>query len=145
MDEMKTKAITEWPVPKGVKDVQRFLGLANFYRQFVEGFSKVAAPMNKVLWKDQVWEWKEEQQKAFETLKVWFTSNPILVTADLMKLLRVEADTSDYATGAILSMKCDDEKWRPCAFYSKLLNDVERNYDVHDKEILGIIRALEAW
>ena len=101
--------------------------------------------MNKVLWNDQVWEWKEEQQRAFETLKARFTSNPILVTADLMKPLRVEADASDYAMGAILSMKCDDEKWRSCAFYSKSLNDVERNYDVHDKEMLGIIRALEAW
>jgi hypothetical protein len=59
--------------------------------------------------------------------------------------LRVESDASDYATGAILSMKCDDEKWRPCTFYSKSLNDVERNYDAHDKEMLGIIRALEAW
>ena len=54
-------------------------------------------------------------------------------------------DASDYATGAVLSMKGEDEKWRPCAFYSKSLSNVERNYDVHDKEMLGIIRALEAW
>ena len=81
----------------------------------------------------------------FDTLKVKFTTNPILTTLNLEQPLRVESDTSDYATGAILSMKCKDNKWRPCAFYSKLLSNVERNYDVHDKEMLGIIRALEAW
>ena len=57
----------------------------------------------------------------------------------------MEADALDYATGAMLSMQGEDEKWRPCAFYSKSLSDVERNYAVHDKEMLGIIRALEAW
>ena len=81
----------------------------------------------------------------FDTLKARFTSYPILITADPEKPLRVEADASDFATGAVLSMKGEDEKWRPCAFYSKSLSDVERNYDVHDKEMLGIIRALEAW
>ena len=57
----------------------------------------------------------------------------------------MESDASDYAMGTILSMKCKDDKWRPCTFYSKLLSDVKRNYNVHDKEMLGIIRALEAW
>lgn len=57
----------------------------------------------------------------------------------------MESDSSDYATGAVLSMQCEDEKWRPCAYYSKSLSEVERNYDIHDKELLGIIRALENW
>ena len=61
------------------------------------------------------------------------------------KELRVESDASDYATGAVLSMKCDDDKWHPCAYLSKGMTDVERNYNVHDKEMLGIMRALEAW
>ena len=82
MDEVKTKAITDWPVPKKVKDVQRFLGLANFYRRFVENFSKIATPMNKLLRKEQQWEWKEKQQNAFDTLKARFTTNPILTTPD---------------------------------------------------------------
>jgi len=59
--------------------------------------------------------------------------------------LQIESDASDFATGAILSMKCEDDKWRPCGFYSKSLSDVERNYDVHDKEMLSIIRVLEQW
>ena len=63
---------------------------------------------------------------------------------DTTKELRVEANTSDYATGAVLSMKDDDGKWHPCAYLSKGLNDVERNYDVHDKELLEVMCALEA-
>jgi hypothetical protein len=82
-------------------------------------------PMNMLLRKDQKWEWKEAQQNTFDTLKERFISNLILVTPDLEKPLRVESDSSDYATGAILSMKCDDEKWRPCTFYSKSLSDVK--------------------
>ena len=78
-------------------------------------------------------------------LKAWFTTNPILMTPDPEKLLRVEADASYYAMGAISSIKCDDEKWRPYTYYLKSLSDVERNYDIHDKEMLGIIRVLKAW
>ena len=82
MDETKMKAITDWPVLRTVKDVRSFLGLANFYQCFVDGFSKIAAPMNKLLRNDQTWEWKEEQQEVFDTLKVKFTTNPILTTPD---------------------------------------------------------------
>jgi len=79
------------------------------------------------------------QQKAFDKLKRGFVEGPILVAADYMCPLCVESDASDSATGAVLSMLCEDEKWHPCAFLSKGLNDVERNYDMHDKEVLGII------
>ena len=81
MDEVKVKVITEWPVLKKVKDMQSFLGLANFYRRFVEGFSKIATPLNKLIRKDQPWEWMEAQQTVFDTLKAQFTSYPILITA----------------------------------------------------------------
>ena len=145
MDEVKVKVITEWPVLKKVKDVQSFLGLANFYQRFIEGFSKIMTPVNKLIRKDQPWEWMNQQQNAFDTLKMRFTSYPILIMADPEKLLQVEADALDYATGTVLSMQGEDEKWRPCAFYSKSLSDVKRNYDVRNKEMLGIIRALEAW
>jgi len=59
--------------------------------------------------------------------------------------MRVEADASDYATGGVLSTKCEDGKWRPVAFISKLLNTTEQNYKIHDKEMLAVIRYLEAW
>ena len=71
-------------------------------------------------------------------------TEPVLVTSDLDKEMRVEADTSDFATGGVLSIKCEDERWRPVAYISKSLNEAERNYEIHDKELLVIIRCLEA-
>ena len=87
----------------------------------------------------------ERQQKAFEELKKRFTTEPVLMTPDLDREIRVEVDASDFATGGVLSMKCEDEKWRPVAYISKLLNEAKRNYEIHDKEMLAIIRCLEAW
>ena len=145
MDPIKVEAITSWPIPKRVKDVQAFLGLGNFYRRFIKNFSKIAFPLHNLTRKKVVWRWGELQQRTFEELKRKFVEAPVLVPVDFTRPLRVESDASDYATGAVLSMLCEDEKWHPCAFLSKGLNDVERNYDVHDKEMLGIIRALEAW
>ena len=72
-------------------------------------------------------------------MKKKFTTEPVLVTPDLDKEIRVEADASDFATGGVLSMKCEDEKWRPVAYISKLLNEAKRNYEIHDKEMLAII------
>jgi len=81
----------------------------------------------------------------FEELKERFTMEPVLVTPELNKEMRVEADVSDFITKGILSMKCEDEKWRPVAYISKLLNKAERNYEIYDKEILVIIRCLKVW
>jgi len=85
------------------------------------------------------------QQKASDELKRIFTSKPVLVAPDLDKEFRVEADASNYATGGVLSMKCSDEKWRPVTFISKSLSNPERNYEIHNKEILAVVRCLEAW
>ena len=139
MDPIKVEAITSWPTPTKVKDVQAFLGLANFYRRFVRNFSKIAAPLHNLTRKGVVWRWGGTQERTFEELKRKFVEGPVLAPVDFTRPLRVESDASDYATGAVLSMLCEDEKWHPCAFLSKGLNDVERNYDVHDKEMFGVI------
>jgi len=70
---------------------------------------------------------------------------PVLASPDLDKEFRVETDASNYAAGGVLSMKCSDELWRPVAFILKSLSDTERNYEIHDKEMLAVIRCLEAW
>ena len=93
--------------------------------------------------KDRKWEWTERQEEVFKKLKEKFTQELMLVVLDLDKKIRMEMDTSDYATGNVLSMKCEDGKWRPVAFLSKLFNETERNYEIHDKEMLVIIRGLE--
>jgi len=94
--------------------------------------------------KEQKWKWEKEQEKAFEKLKVKFTTEPVLAIPDINREMRVEADASDYMTGGVLLTKCEDEKWRPVAFISKLLNTIEQNYKIHDKEMLAVIRCLEA-
>jgi len=77
-------------------------------------------------------------------MKEIFTTRPLLVAPDLDKEFRVEADVSNFATGGVLSIKCEDGKWRPVAYISKLLNKMEHNYEIHDKEMLAVIRCLEA-
>jgi len=95
--------------------------------------------------KEEKWKWGDEQQGAFEQLKQVFTSRPLLVAPDINKEFRVEANTSNFATGGVLSVKCEDGKWRPVAYISKSLNETEWNYEIHDKEMLAVICCLEAW
>ena len=111
MEEDKVAGVLKWPMPQCIRDMRKFLGLANYYRHFVKDFAKVALPMNKLTRKDEKWKWKGEQQKAFEQLKEIFTSRPMLVTPDLDKEFRVEADASNFATGGVLSVKCEDKLW----------------------------------
>ena len=91
------------------------------------------------------WKWTDKCQNAFEKLKNIFILQPVLSMVDTMKPLCIESDASEYATGAVLSMLQDDGKWHPCAYLSKGFNDTECNYNVHDKEMMGIMHALEAW
>ena len=105
----------------------------------------VARPLHDMVKKDKKWEWTERQEETFKELKKRFTEEPVLVAPDIDKKMRMEVDASDYAMGGVLSMECGDGLWRPVAFLSKSLNETERNYEIHDKEMLAIIRGLEAW
>jgi len=111
----------------------------------VKDFARIAKPLHKMTRKETKWSWRERQQKAFEELKERFMTEPVLVTPDLDREMRVEADASDFAMDGVLSMKCENERWRPVAYISKSLNKAERNYEFHDKEMLAIIWCLEAW
>ena len=143
MKEEKVKGVLDWLTPKCVKDVQKFLGLANYYCQFIQGFISIARPLHNMVKKDQKWEWTKRQKRVFKDLKEKFTRKPVLAALDLDRKMRIEVDTLDYATGEILSMECKDRRWRPVAYLSKSLNEMERNYEIHDKEMLAVIRGLE--
>ena len=101
--------------------------------------------MNILTRKDVKWQQGGEQQQAFDKLKRIFTTRPVLAALDLDKEFRVEADASNYATGGVLSVKSSNGMQRPVAFISKPLSDTERNYKIHDKEMLAVFRCLEAW
>ena len=110
MEEDKVAGVLNWPVPKTVRDVRKFLGLANYYRQFVKDFAKIARPLNNLTRKKEKWKWGNEQQGAFKQLKQVFTSRPLLVVLDIDKEFRVEANVSNFITGGVLSVKCEDDK-----------------------------------
>ena len=101
--------------------------------------------MHDTVKKDRKWEWTEKQEKAFKELKKRFIQEPVLAMLDLDKKIRIEVDASDYATGGVLLMEGENGKWRLVRFLSKSLNKTERNYKIHDKEMLVIIRGLESW
>ena len=104
----------------------------------------MAKPLHDMVKKDKKWEWTEKQEKAFKELKEWFTKEPVLAALDIDKKMRMEVDASDYTMGGVLSMECKDGLWRLVAFLSKSLNETERNYEIYNKEMLAIVRGLEA-
>jgi len=145
MDPVKIAGVKDWPVPTCLTEVQSFLGFVNFYRRFIQDFADIAQPLHALQKKDTPWKWEGEQQEAFQKLKDCVTSAPVLVHPDLEKPYKLETDSSNYASGAVLSQPGTDGKWHPVGFYSKSLDETQRNYDIHDKELLSVVRALEEW
>jgi len=144
MDPVKVAGVCDWPTPENWTDVQAFIGFVNFYHRFIQDFSTIARPLFDLTRSDQAWNWDVKEQEAFEGLKMAVTTAPVLVSPQDSEPFRIEADSSDFASGAVLSQRLPrEEKWHPVAFYSKSLSPVERNYEIHDKEMLVIIRALE--
>jgi hypothetical protein len=103
MDPKKTKAVKEWQPPKNVKGVQTFLGFANFYHRFIQGFSALAAPLSALTQKDTPFLWTIQTEAAIQALKQALTTAPILQQFDPEKLIIVETDASDYVSAGILS------------------------------------------
>jgi hypothetical protein len=146
MDPVKIAGVVEWPTPGSKKEVQSFLGFTNFYRHFIKGFSDLARPLFDLTQNNSDWHWEGVERSAFEAIRKHVVSAPILIFPNDSQPFRVEVDSSNFATGAVLSQQSpSDNMWHPVAYYSKSLNAVERNYEIHDKEMLAIIRALEDW
>ena len=145
MDPIKLKAINDWEPPKTVKQVQAFLGFANFYRRFIRDYSKMVRPLTELTRKDTPFVWSQDCQTTFDTLKKWFIEEPILQIPNQDKPFQIECDASKVATGAVLRQQGPDGLWHPCAYLSRSFTQAERNYQIYDRELLAIIRALEAW
>jgi hypothetical protein len=145
MDPGKLKGIRDWPAPTTVKQTRGFLGFGNFYRRFIWHFSNLAKPLNNLLKKDQKFEWTDDCQQAFDELKKRFTEEPVLMMPDQTKPFQIETDASKYATGAVLTQLDANGDRHPISFISKTFSPAERNYEIYDRELLAIIRALEEW
>ena len=144
MDPAKVQTVLDWPEPRKVKDVQAFLGFANFYRRFIHDYSAITVPLTRLTRKDVTWNFDEKARSAFNTLKSRFTSAPILSHFVPGRPIILETDTSDYAIAAVLSQESDD-RVHPIAFHSQTLSAPERNYNTHDKELLAIFEAFRVW
>jgi len=118
MSDAKVKTIQEWPEPKKVKDIQSFLGFANFYRRFIFNYSDIVILLTRLTRKDTPWNFDENCRKAFNTLKQAFTTAPILMHWVPDVQLVVETDASDYALAAILSIMTKDSEIHPVTFHS---------------------------
>ena len=143
MEQEKIKVVKEWKIPGKVKDVESFLGFANFYRCFIQNFSHIAKPLNELKGKKE-WKWEEEHQKAFQELKERITSQPVLALPRKEGKFRVETDASGHAIGGVLSQE-QERKWKPIAFLSRMMQPAEMNYEIYDKELLAIVEALSKW
>jgi len=144
IDPVKVTRVREWPTLENKTNVQAFLGFMNFYQRFIQDFSAKAQPLFDLTCSEQVWMWSRKKQAAFEDLKTAVTTALVLVSPQESDPFRIKADSSGFTTGAVLSQQSTtDGKWHPIVFYSKSLSSVERNYEIHDKQMLAIICALE--
>jgi len=145
MEEKKVKDVKDWPTPRTLKELKGFIGFCNFYQRFIKGFSLMAKPLHDLDWKEKKWEWGQEQEKAFKDLREAIVAEPCLAHINHQKTFRLETDASDFTYGAALSQKQQDGKYHPVAYMSKTMLAAECNYDIFDKEALGIIKPLQHW
>jgi len=142
----KPSGVLEWPVLTKVKQVQAFLGFANFYCRFIENFAKMSKPLSNLTKKNCTWNWGIEQQNTFEVLKKAFITVPVLRIQNDKDSFKLSTDASDFATGTVLLQKdIQTNLWHLVAFFSKSLDDHERNYEIYDKKLLVVIRELEKY
>ena len=144
MDGEKVRVIWEWPSPHQLKNVQFFLGFTNFYRRFINNYSKIVVPLTKLTRKNIPWLWSENCQQAFDILNLVFTSVLILTHWDPNALIFIKLNASDYALATILSAKVSDEI-HLIAFHSQTFSAIEMNYDVYNKKLLAIYKAFCKW
>ena len=145
MDPIKVSGIKEWKVPTNTMENCAFQGFANFYWCFIPNFSKIARPLNDLLKTGVKWQWGEEQQKAFEEIKRLIMSKPVLHQPDQTKPFEVEVDASNYAMGAVLMQRDEKNILHLIAFFSKSTDKAQCNYDIYNKELLGLREMLRHW
>jgi hypothetical protein len=145
MDPEKIAAIVQWPLPRNAKEVASFVGLANFYRNFVKNFSTIARALHDAIRSKEPFRLTDDIRTAWSAVKDAITSDLVMRHFDPNDVSFVETDASDYALGAVFSQQDSNNVVRPVAFISRKLTDAEINYPTHDKELLAIVWALNTW
>ncbi|GMF56344.1 unnamed protein product [Phytophthora fragariaefolia] len=141
-DPGKVRVINEWPTPSNVKELRQFLGLATYLCKYVSNYAGKIRPLSQLLKKDAAWDWTAECQQAFDAVKQGLTEAPILAVADQDRPFHVVCDASDFAIGCALKQHDHEGRDRVVYYQSRQLKPAERNYPVHDKELLAMKYAL---
>jgi hypothetical protein len=137
VDPAKVKKIVAWSIPSTVTEVWSFLGLARYYRRFIEGFSK---PMTSLLEKGREFKWDSKCQESFNQLKLRLMSPPVLVMPDLQKGFDIYCDAYDQGLGCVLM-----QEGHVIAYASRQLRKHELNYPTHDLELAAVVHTLKIW
>jgi hypothetical protein len=138
VDPEKVEVIKKWPKPKTLKAMRRFLGLTGYYRRFIQDYGKIAAPLNRMLKKNN-FTWTVAAEGAFENLKQVMIRAPVLALPDFSKEFVVECDASGVGIGAVLQQE------RPIAFLSQALQGNQLLLSTYEKEILALVMAVQKW
>ncbi|KAF1318886.1 reverse transcriptase, partial [Globisporangium splendens] len=142
VDPEKVKAIDDWPVPQNVKQLRQWLGLANYLHKYTRNYAALVQPLTQLLKKDIEWEWSSDHQAAFAEVKRSLREAPVLALPNHDKPFHVVCDASDYAIGCALMQHDDEGHERVVSYQSRQLRPAERNYPVHDKELLAMKYSL---
>jgi len=145
MDPIKLAGIKDWPTPTKVKEVRSFLSFCNFYRKFIGNYANISTPLTHLTKKTTVFQWTPDCEEAFGTLKQAFASSPILSLPDPAKPYYLETDASKLAVGAVLRQPGPDGTLLPCGYLSHTLTPTKQNYQIYDRELLAVVRALKEW
>jgi hypothetical protein len=157
MDPKKLMAVANYAKPKNTTDVWAFLGFTGYYCYFVPGYSQIVWPLLDLTKKTTPWHWGLDQEKAFLMLKRLMCMAPVLMQLDFNKKFYLQTDASGYGMGAILSQEGGPDTLtptltkhhkpilHPIVYYLATFTPTECNYDVYDRELLAIMKALAHW
>ncbi len=153
MDPGKIKTVQDWPTPRTPTNVRAFLGFTGYYRYFIPGYSATARPLLELTKKHTPFHWDQAQEKSFRTLQQAMCTSPVLFQPDYSRQFYLQTDASAYGLGAVLSQEHPSEKkgptakpkLHPVAYYSATFTPTERNYDIYERELLAIMKALNHW
>jgi hypothetical protein len=140
VDPAKVTSIMDWKTPSTVSEIQSFLGLAGYYRRFIEGFSKIAKPTTSLLEKGKEFKWTDKCQESFDQLRSKLMAAPVLIMLDLQKIFDIYCDASRQGLGCVLM-----QEGHVIAYASHQLRKHELNYPTHDLELAVVLHALKIW
>jgi len=152
MEEGKVEKVKSWLPPRNLKEVQRFLGFTGYYRYFIKGYLAITKPLLELTRQATLWHWDPPQQDTFEMLKAKMCEKPVLQQPDFTKMFYLQTDTSAYGVGAVLSQEggtpnspTQKPKHHPVTYFSATFTPTEQNYDIYEREFLGVVKSLDHW